>query len=119
MELNGLPVHPLIVHLAVVMIPVAAVLAALYSVVRWRWALRWPMVGTSFAALGSVVLAWYSGKDLLERKPELEQIIQPHQEHADIMFWVNIVCVAIVLLAALTMGGPSGPVAGQAARGGT
>src|SRR3546814_17219762 len=87
MELNGLPVHPLIVHLAVVMIPVAAVLAALYSVVRWRWALRWPMVGTSFAALGSVVLAWYSGKDLLESKPELEQVTTPHQERADLLFW--------------------------------
>src|SRR3546814_19550740 len=82
MELNGLPVHPLIVHLAVVMIPVAAVLAALYSVVRWRWALRWPMVGTSFAAPGSVVLAWYSGKDLLERKQELEQLIQTNHERA-------------------------------------
>ncbi|HEY9562441.1 MAG TPA: hypothetical protein VIR30_01610 [Nocardioides sp.] len=116
MELNGLPVHPLIVHLAVVMIPVAAVLAALYSVVRWRWALRWPMVGTSFAALGSVVLAWYSGKDLLERKPELEQIIQPHQERADILFWVTIVFVAIVLLAAFLMGGPSGLISGKGAR---
>lgn len=117
MELNGLPVHPLIVHMAVVLIPIAAVLAAAYAIAsEWRWATRWPMLGFSFAALGSVVLAWYSGRDLLSRKPELEPIIQPHQERADILLWLTIVFVVIVLMGAFLMGGRSGLLSGRGER---
>ncbi|MDT0200946.1 DUF2231 domain-containing protein [Nocardioides sp. AE5] len=117
MELNGLPVHPLIVHLAVVLVPAAAVLAALYGTVPgWRWALRWPTVWVSLGAVVSVAYAWVSGRDLLDRKPELEPIIQPHQERADILFWCAIVFFVVVVLSAFWMGGPSGLVSGKGER---
>jgi hypothetical protein len=55
MEINGLPLHPLIVHAVVVLVPLGALSAILFAVVpRWRWLLRWP---TLLLALGSVVLA--------------------------------------------------------------
>jgi ribose/xylose/arabinose/galactoside ABC-type transport system permease subunit len=106
------------VHAAVVLTPLAAVLAVVYGLApTWRWAVRWPMVGFSLAALASVMVAWFSGRDLLSRKPELEQIIQPHQERADILLWVTIVFVFLVLLGAMVMGGPSGLVSGKGAWG--
>lgn len=118
MEINGLPAHPLIIHAAVVLIPIAAVLAASYAVVpRWRWYTRWPMVGFSFAALAAVMFAYFSGKDFLDQRPELESIVQPHEERAEILFWLTIVFVGVVLISAFALGGPSALVSGRGARG--
>ena len=45
MEINGLPLHPLVVHAAVVFGPLAALAALAYVVLpAWRDRLRWPMV---------------------------------------------------------------------------
>lgn len=118
MEINGLPAHPLIVHAAVVLIPLAAGLAATYAVVpRWRWSTRWPMVGLSVAGLAAVLLAYFSGKDFLEKRPELEPIIQPHQERAEILLWLTLVFVGVVLLSAFSLGGSSALASGRGARG--
>jgi hypothetical protein len=65
MEINGLPLHPLIVHAVVVLVPLGALSAILFALVpRWRWLLRWP---TLLLALGAVVatrLAVISGGQL-------------------------------------------------------
>ena len=43
MEIAGLPLHPLVVHAAVVLIPLTALLAVAFAVLpRWRWLVRWP-----------------------------------------------------------------------------
>ena len=54
MEVNGLPLHPLVVHAVVVFVPLGALSAILFAVVpRWRWLLRWP---TLVLAVGAVVV---------------------------------------------------------------
>ena len=54
MEINGLPLHPLVVHAVVVFVPLGALIAILFALVpRWRWLLRWP---TLVLALGAVVV---------------------------------------------------------------
>ena len=67
MEVNGLPLHVLVIHAAVVIGPVAALLASLYVLVpRWRDTLRWPMAGL---AVATAVIAWVavlSGEDFRE-----------------------------------------------------
>ena len=55
MTINGIPLHPLLVHAAVVFVPLTAVLAALLFVKRMRPALTWA------AALVQVVLIGDSG----------------------------------------------------------
>ena len=53
MEINGLPLHPLVVHAAVIFGPLAALAALVYAVVpRWRDRLRWPMVALALVAGG-------------------------------------------------------------------
>ena len=43
MEFHGIPLHPLVVHGAVVFTPLAAVAALVFVLVeRWRELLRWP-----------------------------------------------------------------------------
>lgn len=126
MEINGLPAHALIVHAAVVFVPLAATLALAYAgVPRLRWATRWPMVAFTIAALGSVLAAYFAGRDLLKTFEEpggkfeagQSPVIQLHQERAEVLLWLTVVFVVIVLLAAWGLGGPSGLISGRGARG--
>jgi len=116
MEINGLPLHPLVVHAAVVFLPLAAMLALVYAgVPRWRWATRWPLVGLTAVALASIMTAYFSGKNFLDSKPELKQssAVKLHEERAAVLFWVAIVFAVLVLLAAWALGGPSGLISGR------
>ena len=120
MEINGLPAHPLIVHAAVVLVPLAAFLALAYAgIPRLRWATRWPMVVTGLAALGAVLAAYFSGKDFIETRfpEERTSLIELHQERAEVLLWLTVVFVAFVLAAAWGLGGPSALASGRGARG--
>jgi hypothetical protein len=100
MEINGLPLHPLVVHAAVVFGPLAAVAALGYVAPRWRDRLRWPMVVLAVIATGALVLAYYSGGNFLESKPELESSppVEAHKKLGDQLLWVSLAfgLVAIV-----------------------
>jgi formate hydrogenlyase subunit 3/multisubunit Na+/H+ antiporter MnhD subunit len=61
MEINGLPLHPLAVHAAVVLAPLVALLALASLVPAWRDRLRWPLVVGAVVAIGAVALAFVSG----------------------------------------------------------
>ena len=64
MEINGLPLHVLVVHAAVVLTPIAALAAIGYAVVpKWRDWLRWPVIVAVVVAVGTVWVAYLSGDD--------------------------------------------------------
>ncbi|MGH3425110.1 MAG: DUF2231 domain-containing protein [Nocardioidaceae bacterium] len=63
-EIDGLPVHTLVVHAVVVLAPVSALLALGYLVPAWRRALRWPLLVTAVCAAGSAFVARESGEHL-------------------------------------------------------
>jgi len=102
MEINGLPLHPLVIHAAVIFGPLAALAAILYAVIpSWRDRLRVPMVVLAVVAGGSVVAAYITGNNFLDSKPELEQLaqVQTHQDRAWITLWVTL-GFAVVAIAA-------------------
>ena len=101
MEINGLPLHPLVVHAAVVFGPLAALAALGYLVPRWRSRLRWPMVVLALVATGAIVVAYLSGGDFLDSKPELEgsPAVETHEERGEQLLWVTLGFGAIGLLA--------------------
>ena len=103
MEINGLPLHPLVVHAAVVLGPLAALAALGYLVPRWREPVRWPMVMLAAVATGAIVLAYYSGGDLLDSRPELRDSPQvlDHEELGDQLLWVGLAFGAVALIAGL------------------
>jgi uncharacterized membrane protein len=92
MELNGLPLHPLVVHAAVVFGPLAAVAALAFVVPRWRDRARWPMLGLALIATGALVLAYFSGGDLLDSKPELRTSpqVQAHEDLGEQLLWISL-----------------------------
>ena len=62
MEIAGLPLHPLVVHAAVVLIPLTALLTIGLAVLpRWRWLLRWPTAGASVLCIVLAYVATTSG----------------------------------------------------------
>lgn len=108
MQINGLPLHVLVVHAAVVFGPLAAALAIAYAVLPgWRDRLRWVTLATVLVATGAIWLAYFSGEDFLESdrfgflkdNPELAGRIEDHQELGTVLPWVATGFAAVTVLA--------------------
>ncbi len=103
MEINGLPLHPLVIHAAVIFGPLAALAALFYAVVpSWRDRMRVPMVVLALVAGGAIVAAYFTGQNFLDSKPELEQLeqVQTHADRGQITLWVTLGFVVVALAAA-------------------
>jgi len=118
MEFNGLPLHPLIVHVVVVFAPLAAVAGLLYAVFpRWRWWLRWPMVACAAIAAVCGVIAVQSGLSLEnQRHLQIFPQVAVHAHRGRILRWILLGFVAVVALGAWWLGGPSALASGRGAR---
>lgn len=115
-EFFGLPLHPLVVHLTVVIVPVTAATALVFALVRrWRWLLRWPLgllAPSAFVATGVSLLA---GRELVEARPELEQLVSDHAEAGERLVLFMVAFTVVAWAAAVTLGGPSPLVSGRGA----
>ena len=109
MEFNGLPLHPLIIHVVVVFAPLAGIGGILYAAVpQWRWWLRWPLVASAVIAAFAGIIAVQSGQDLenqrhLQTLPELAT----HAARGRFLRWVMLAFLVPTALAAWQLGGPS------------
>lgn len=94
-NLFGLPAHPLIVHMAVVMVPLAA-LGAIVMAFKGSWIDRfgWWVVG--FAGVGALssILAAGSGESLEERVDETAAL----ERHAELGETARLVAVLFFLV---------------------
>jgi hypothetical protein len=118
MTFNGLPLHPLIVHVVVVFAPLAGVAGILYAVrPSWRWWLRWPFVASAVIAAGAGVLAAQSGYSL-EHVRHLQQLatVRTHQHRGSLLRWVMLAFLVPTGLAAWLLGGPSPMISGWGSR---
>jgi len=117
MEIGGLPLHPLVVHAAVVLTPLAA-LAVIWFALRpsQRWLSRWPALALALASAGAVYVSQLSGKALVDSRPELEGLVETHQERAEVLVPLALALVALTLLGAWSLGGPSALASGRGAR---
>ena len=69
MEINGLPLHPLVVHAAVVFGPLSALVALAYALVpAWRDRLRWPTLVTVLLATAAIWAAYLTGVSFRDSK---------------------------------------------------
>lgn len=93
----GLPVHPLVVHATVVIVPLAAVLVlltALWPAARARLGVITPIA--ALAALVLVPLSTQSGESLQRRVPQ-SPLVERHAELGDgLLLWVFGLTVAAV-----------------------
>jgi uncharacterized membrane protein len=106
MEINGLPLHPLVVHAAVVFGPLSAFAALGYAALpRHRDRLRWVMAGLAAVALVTIVAAYLSGNDFKESqdffsKGPIGEKVESHEEWAGRLLWVTVAFSLVAFAAA-------------------
>ncbi|MGC9665603.1 DUF2231 domain-containing protein [Planosporangium sp. 12N6] len=114
---NGIPLHPLVVHAVVVLLPLAC-LGVVAIAVRTSWRARYGGVVVALAALATVAvpIATSSGESL-------ERSVGSPGEHAELgdsLLWfaapLLVAAVALYLLHRRAVAGASGTDAGPAAR---
>lgn len=128
-EIGGLPLHPLLIHAAVVFVPLLAISAVAYAVVPGLRRLLWWAVGLlALAGAGSTVLARFSGvafRQRLLRKhlltPEFTPKVDAHQHYGTVTMWVTIALavVSLVLIWAVPRRSRSTSGAGGSGAGGS
>lgn len=93
---SGLPLHPLLVHLAVVAVPVAAVLALIFAASRrLRARVATVTISLSIVAVLSTVLARSAGEAMLPGLGYNEANPGPVADHAEL---ANYLLVAVLVM---------------------
>ena len=111
-NLGDLPLHPLLIHAAVVSVPLALVLAVLFAVPRTRSWARWPLALTVVGTAGATIAAKLSGEALREAlslaaDSAAAPLIAEHAALADQLVWLTIAVMILGLAAALLVPGRS------------
>ncbi|CAL9648467.1 DUF2231 domain-containing protein [Streptomyces sp. enrichment culture] len=124
-EVTGLPVHVLVVHAVVVLLPLTALAAITYALVpRWRAILRWPMPIGAILSLGFVYAAGESGGELFAgraaelRGAELAAAVA-HEEQGELLLWYALAFFAVSLISALLLSGTGHSTRAQDRKGAT
>lgn len=109
---NGLPLHPLVVHAVVVLLPLAA-LGTIAIAVRPQWRTRYGLLVTAAALIATVLVpvATSSGEALEQRVGEPGA----HAELGEQLIWFAL--PLLILSAILTYGGRRSPAAIETPRG--
>lgn len=109
---NGLPLHALVVHAAVVLIPLSGVLGVLYAVPMTRAWARWPLPVVSALALGAAFVATRSG-EVLRRvrgydgdnsESPAAVLIERHSDLGGQLLLIMVAYTVVALAAALLSG---------------
>ena len=100
-NLFGLPAHPLVVHAAVILLPLAAIGLILVAAIPRARRLYAPIVlGVALAATVAVGLAQQSGESLEERVDETELVEEHAEQGESVLPWAIALTVVSALVAA-------------------
>ena len=114
---GDLPLHVLVIHVTVLVLPVGALTAIVFALVpKWRWLLRWP---TLLLGLGSLVCAFVakkSGEAFVAAIPQLEPLVKVHRDRANLLFVFCIVFAVVAVAAFLLLSGPTALASGKGAK---
>jgi hypothetical protein len=115
MELDGMPLHPLVNDAVVALVPLSVLAAWAFALLpSWRWLGRWAALLSSLAALPALFVTWLTGRELLEQlaaniPPDqpVFQKMQIHQDRADVLLWSYVAFTVVVVLAFLLLPAPT------------
>jgi hypothetical protein len=102
MEINGVPLHPLVVHAVVVFVPLAALAAIAMSVPKWRWLARWPALLLTLGATAATYVATLTGEDLKKDRGLNTPLVETHEQWGDrlmLAMWVFAVVTVVAFWA--------------------
>ncbi len=105
-EFNGLPLHPLVVHAAVVLGPLAALAALAYvGLPRYRDWLRWVALVSVLLATATIWAAYLTGNNFFTHgnfesfSQEIQDRIHTHQSYAKTLRWITTGFAVVTVLA--------------------
>jgi hypothetical protein len=115
MELDGIPLHPLVNDTAVALVPLSVLVVWAFALLpSWRWLTRWGALLSTLAGMVSLLLTWWTGRDLIDELlaniPTDQPIyarLQTHQDRADVLLWIFLGFTVVVVLAFFLMPAPS------------
>lgn len=120
----GLPMHALVIHAVVVIVPLSAVAAIAYATrPTWRRMLLWPTAAGGFVSGVSAFVAAESGESLLRRVSTTRagttnfELLSDHTAWGDRARVVCIVFMLVTLVALCLLALPSGGDSPDASRG--
>ncbi|GAA1398421.1 DUF2231 domain-containing protein [Luteococcus peritonei] len=120
MNLLSLPVHPLVVHAAVVAIPTAAVLSVCFVLRRdWRWALRLPTAVLDVLAVVVLFVTRATGDQLAHATSEHKDLIERHDQLAGLLTISFLPLALLSLLACWSFGSGSALASSRGQRDGS
>jgi hypothetical protein len=102
-KIGDLPLHPLVIHVVVIGVPLAVLLALLFAFPKTRAWARWPLGITVLGATAATYVAKQSGlafEAALGIKPgnPVGDLILKHSQLAQQLFWIMIAFSVIGLL---------------------
>ncbi|WP_250027896.1 DUF2231 domain-containing protein [Paractinoplanes maris] len=109
-QINGLPVHVLVLHAAVVFVPLLALGAVVYALVpRWRPRMGWALGLLAIVAPVSALVAKASGTELYNRllaqglKGPGKELLDDHMGFGSLTAWFTLALgVVSLVMVALT-----------------
>jgi uncharacterized membrane protein YoaK (UPF0700 family) len=110
---GGLPLHPLVIHVVVLAIPVTLLLSLAFAVPRLRAWARWPLAVASVGSIVATLVARESGQALrtvLGITPQsgpVGALIAEHAERANQLVWMTAVMAVLGVLAAVLVDRPA------------
>jgi uncharacterized membrane protein len=121
-EIFGLPAHPLIVHMPVVLVPITALLALGYGLIPpLRRTLGWLLVLSSIAAAVGAVVAVESGEAFAKHLGGGPTGVEDHSEYGEtvrnLALLLAVVAIVLVSLDAMRRGRARRAAANDPARG--
>jgi len=114
-QVNGLPVHVLVLHAAVIFVPLLGLGAIVYGlVVPWRPKVGWAVALLAVIAPIAALITKLSGTEFYNRLLSEERVSPPgkvildgHMENGTITFWLTLALgVVSLILVALTARNP-------------
>ncbi|GIM96028.1 DUF2231 domain-containing protein [Paractinoplanes toevensis] len=104
-QVNGLPVHALVLHAAVIFVPLLALGAIVYALIgKWRPKIEWAVVLLAVAAPVSTFVAKESGEKLYDRLIGLglsgkgKEILDDHMGFGSMTFWFSLALGIVTLI---------------------
>jgi hypothetical protein len=110
-QINGLPVHALVLHAAVIFVPLLALGAVVYALVgAWRPKIGWAVALLAIIAPASTFVAKASGEELYERllaqglQGTGKEILDDHMGYGGLTLWFALgLGVASLIMVGLTL----------------
>jgi len=110
-QFRGIPLHPLVLHAAVVFIPLLAAGAVAYAVIpRLRARIGWEVALLALAGAGSAVVTKLAGDALRARyirrhaiTPDYLVMINQHRSFGNMTVWLTIALAVLALLMVIVL----------------